>query len=85
MMLGLLLMLSVIVLPILALGILLGGAAIFQQNRARNSINPAQLPDYRSTVIRDTPAVTPSRYCSYCGAGLQTDFTHCPRCGAPIQ
>lgn len=85
MMLGLLLMLSVIVLPILAIGLLLGGAAIFQQNRARNSDNPAQFPVYRSTVNRDTPAVGPTRYCFFCGTGLQTGFTHCPRCGAPIQ
>lgn len=30
------------------------------------------------------PTVTPSRYCAHCGQGLQADWTHCPKCGAPI-
>ena len=26
----------------------------------------------------------PARYCAHCGQGLQADWTHCPKCGAPI-
>jgi uncharacterized paraquat-inducible protein A len=31
-----------------------------------------------------TPGISSTRYCSHCGQGLQADWTHCPRCGAPI-
>jgi hypothetical protein len=27
---------------------------------------------------------TPARACSHCGAGVQTGWTHCPQCGAPV-
>ncbi len=30
------------------------------------------------------PAASPARYCAHCGQGLQADWTHCPKCGAPI-
>jgi predicted nucleic acid-binding Zn ribbon protein len=26
----------------------------------------------------------PMRHCAYCGQGLQADWTHCPKCGAPV-
>ena len=29
------------------------------------------------------PPVSFTRYCSHCGQGLQADWTHCPKCGAP--
>ena len=34
-----------------------------------------------------TPIVAPisGRFCSHCGAALQTGWTHCPQCGAPIE
>ncbi len=31
------------------------------------------------------PAPKFDRYCSHCGAGLQSGWTHCPQCGAPIE
>lgn len=30
------------------------------------------------------PPQNPTRVCSHCGAGIQTDWTHCPKCGAPV-
>ena len=26
----------------------------------------------------------PAHSCQHCGAGLQTGWTHCPQCGAPV-
>ena len=31
------------------------------------------------------PTTSPARYCSHCGQGLQADWTHCPKCGAPVE
>ncbi len=30
------------------------------------------------------PAAASTRYCSHCAQGLQTDWTYCPHCGAPV-
>jgi hypothetical protein len=82
---GLLMMLLVIAVPVLLLVLLLGGAAGFLQNKDHNvSTNQAQSPVYRPMLKSDPSALTSSRYCSHCGAGLQSDWTHCPQCGAPI-
>lgn len=85
MMFGMTIMVLVIVLPILVLGLLMGGAVVLNQNQAHNQVaNLTQLPIYRPTVNPSTSAAAPTRYCSHCGAGLQADWTHCPQCGAPI-
>ena len=82
---GLLMMLLVIGVPVLLLVLLLGGAAGFLQNRDHSaSINQNQSPDYQPMVIPKTLASAAARYCSHCGAGLQSDWTHCPQCGAPF-
>jgi len=83
---GLLMMLLVIGLPILLIVLVLAGTAGFLQNRA-NSASAAQnqAPIYMPAVNPNLPTPSAARYCSHCGAGLQSDWTHCPQCGAPIQ
>ena len=82
---GLLMMLLVISLPILVLVVLLGGAAGFLQNRAPSqSVNQNQSPVYLPVVNPGPSIPAADRFCSHCGAGLQSDWTHCPQCGAPI-
>ena len=82
---ALLIMLLVFGLPILLVIAVLGGAPGFlqKQNRpadgAQNPISAASIP-----VVQPGQAVVSARYCAHCGAGLQTDWTHCPQCGAPI-
>jgi hypothetical protein len=84
--LGLLFMLLVIGAPILlVIALLVGGLGILQnQNRP---VDVMQRPFVVTSGPVNQPSqveVTSSRYCTHCGAGLQTDWTHCPQCGAPI-
>ena len=30
------------------------------------------------------PSQSPGWVCSHCGAGLRSDWIHCPNCGAPV-
>ena len=41
-------------------------------------------PVFSPPTQASTPATALTRYCSHCGQGLQADWTHCLRCGAPI-
>lgn len=83
--LGLLMMLLVIGLPVLVIVLLLGGAAGFLQNRAHNAPDNQNAPSvYQPSVNSNQPAIIAARYCSHCGAGLKSDWTHCPQCGAQI-
>ena len=83
---GWLMMLLVIGLPILLVVLLLVGSAGFLQNRVQSSsVIQNQPPIYYSSADSIQQAPKADRYCSHCGAGLQTDWTHCPQCGAPIQ
>ncbi len=85
MMIGMILMFMVIVLPILAIGLLLGVAAILPQNRENNaSRNAISIPFNPPAAHYISPATSPARYCSHCAAGLHSDWTHCPQCGAPV-
>lgn len=82
---GWLMMLLVIVVPILLIVLIIGGAVVLLQNRglgSTSSSNPSPVvqPEVRSSAITPPPA----RYCSHCVAGLQSDWTHCPQCGAPV-
>ena len=82
---GWLMMLLVIAVPILIIAFIIGGAVLLLQNRGTGSSSlsspvPAGQPEVRPTSTTPPPA----RYCSHCGAGLQSDWTHCPQCGAPI-
>lgn len=82
---GWLMMLLVIGLPILLVVLLLVGAAGLFQNRAHSlPVTPYQAPVTQSTVNTNQLS-SYSRYCAHCGAGLQSDWTHCPQCGAPVQ
>jgi hypothetical protein len=84
--LGWLMMILVIGLPILLVVLVLGGTVGFLQIRDHSSITAQnQSPGYHSAVNSAPLASPAARYCSHCGAGLQSDWTHCPQCGAPIQ
>ena len=37
-------------------------------------------PGNASPLLQPTPA----RACAHCGAGLQTGWSHCAQCGAPL-
>ena len=77
--LGLLFMLLVIGLPILL--ILAAVAGIWGLPGRHNETAPAS-PSYSGSA---KPELAFPRYCSHCGQGLQTDWTHCPNCGASVE
>jgi hypothetical protein len=80
--LGWIVMLVVICLPVLAvLGLIGVGIYVYNRNRSITRQNQA----YQPGVPTNQPAPKADRYCSHCGAGLQSDWSHCPQCGAPIQ
>lgn len=82
---GWLMMLLVFGLPILLVVLLLIGAAGYFQNRGHNiPFTQNQVQSIRPAA-NTSPSTSYSRYCSHCGAGLQSDWTHCPQCGAPIE
>ncbi len=83
---GLLFLLLLIAIPILLVIVLLGGTGGFLQKQNRPA-DAVQRPVYAPSSQVSQPgqvAVTSTRYCAHCGAGLQADWTHCPQCGAPI-
>jgi sec-independent protein translocase protein TatA len=41
-------------------------------------------PEVPAPPPATTAAATPSRRCGSCQTALQADWTHCPRCGAPV-
>lgn len=83
---GLLMLLLVIGLPILLVVLLyIGGTGILQRMNHPASVQQTTQPSYPITMQPSIPVETPSRYCAHCGAGLQSDWSHCPQCGAPIQ
>ena len=75
---GLLIMLLVIGLPILLVVAVVAGVWGLVGRRG----TPASLSQAFSGPALQ--ATTSGRYCSHCGQGLQADWTHCPKCGAPI-
>ena len=84
--LGWLMMLVVIGIPVLLVILIVAGAAGLLQNRAQSVSAPqSHAPVFQSTSITPSTANPSARYCSHCGAGLQSDWTHCPQCGAPIE
>ena len=83
---GWLMMFVVIGLPILLVVLLVAVAAGFLPNMAHNrSVLQNQSSDFRPAVNSHLSVTTATRYCSHCGTGLQSEWTHCPQCGAPIQ
>lgn len=82
---GLLILLLVIGLPILLLIFLAGrdGGFLRRQNQPTVAVqNPP--PPYNSPAQPVQSGITLSRNCVHCGSDLQSNWTHCPHCGAPI-
>ena len=83
---GLLMMFVVVGLPILLVVILVVAALGYLPNMTRSGAAfQNQSPVYQPAVGYIPPATPAARYCSHCGTGMQSDWTHCPQCGAPIQ
>ena len=72
---GLLMMLFLLGIPVLLIVAILIAVLVLKGQRSWPVFWP-QTP--ASLVRRDT------RHCTHCGQGLQADWTHCPKCGAPI-
>ncbi|OGN94165.1 MAG: hypothetical protein A2Y88_04015 [Chloroflexi bacterium RBG_13_48_10] len=86
MMFGWLIMLVVIGLPIFLVVLLVIAATGFLPNLAHSeSPFQNQSPAYQPAMNSRLAGATATRYCSHCGTGLQSEWTHCPQCGAPIQ
>jgi hypothetical protein len=83
---GLLFMLLLIAIPVILVVVLLGGTTAFlpRQNRVSDVVQGQAYTTSSPIVQSNQTAVTPARFCSHCGAGLQADWTHCPQCGAPV-
>jgi hypothetical protein len=86
MMFGWLMMLVVIGLPIFLVVLLVIAVTGFLPNLA-HSVSPFQnqSPAYQPAMNSRLLVATATRYCSHCGSGLQSEWTHCPQCGAPIE
>ncbi len=76
---GMLFMLAVIVVPLL---VLITAVAGVWGLSARRGGSPNTNPGYNSPV---TPKDFIAQICSHCGQSLQTNWTHCPHCGAAIE
>jgi uncharacterized paraquat-inducible protein A len=77
---GSLMMLLVFGLPVLLIGaVVVGLAALLKRPATPMASAPVQ------GAPTSAPAASSARYCSHCGQGLQAEWTHCPRCGAPAQ
>jgi hypothetical protein len=82
---GWLIILLVVILPILAGVLLIGKADLNRPYRSQVLSAPVEPAVASSAENKTQPAHSPPQYCSHCGAGLQSDWTHCPNCGAPVQ
>ena len=85
MMFGWLMMLVVVGLPVLLAVGLLVGAFGFLKNQSIGAKYTQNQPTVNQPDINiNQSSQEIRRYCSHCGAGLQSDWTHCPQCGSPI-
>lgn len=75
---GLIIMLLVIGLPLLLVVAIVAGLWGLPSRRSTPASSP---PTYSGPSPQATSF---SRHCSHCGQGLQADWTHCPKCGAPV-
>ena len=75
---GLLMMLLFLGLPILLVVAVVVGLMGLWSRRS----GPVATP---SMPMAAAPTAPPARYCFHCGQGLQADWTHCPKCGAPVE
>ena len=83
---GFLMMLLVFGLPLLLVVVLAGGLVGILQKQNRPT-EGGGIPNYMArnqAVQPNSPITTTTRSCTHCGAGLQSGWTHCPQCGAPI-
>lgn len=77
---GFLFMVLVIALPILLIVAIIAGVWGMAGRRGMPSFSP---PAPVQTGLQVQSASTFPRFCSHCGQGLQSDWTTCPKCGAP--
>ncbi len=77
---GSLMMLLTFGLPVLVIGaVVVGLAALLKRPTTLAVSGPLQ------GASPSAPIASIARYCSHCGQGLQAEWTHCPRCGAPVE
>ncbi len=74
---GLLMMLIFLGLPIL---LVLAVVAVMAGLLGRRN-GPVTVPPALPVAEPSAPV---GRECAHCGQGLQVDWTHCPKCGAPV-
>ncbi|RCK74704.1 MAG: hypothetical protein ANABAC_1421 [Anaerolineae bacterium] len=76
---GFLFMLLLVFVPLVALiaVIILGLSSTNRQDKQSGS----KLPPAKE---EQTAMVESSSVCSHCGAGLQSGWSYCPQCGAPL-
>jgi len=77
---GSVMMLLVFGLPILLIVAVVGGLGMLLCRPAALTFSPST-----QAAPMSTPATMPARYCLHCGQGLQAEWTHCPKCGAPVE
>lgn len=75
---GLLVMLLVIGLPLLFVVAIVAGMWGLAGRRPTPISSP---PTYSGPSPQATSF---THHCSHCGQGLQAEWTHCPKCGAPV-
>ncbi len=82
---GILMMALVIGLPILLIFAVLGGTgSILHRQNQQVTLASNAGPVYSSGSQAAQPDTALARYCPHCGAGVQSGWTHCPQCGAPL-
>ena len=82
---GWLMMLLVIGIPVFLIILIIAVSFGWFQNWNRTgATNQIHTPANNSTVNYSPSTPDPARYCTHCGTGLKSDWTHCPQCGAPI-
>lgn len=81
-----LVMLLVMVVPLVLVVVLIAAASGWFGNWNRNPVVTQNQPLPSSPPVVYTPTTPQAeRYCSHCAAGLKSDWTYCPQCGAPVQ
>ena len=74
---GLLMMLIFLGVPILlVVAVIVGLMGLWGRRAGSVSVPPMPM-----AAASTTP---PAHYCAHCGQGLHADWTHCPKCGAPV-
>ncbi len=83
---GLIFLAVLIGIPVLLVTMLVSKGSNPLQRVAQAVSTPAVNPsEYRPTTSQNSSVETISHTCAACGAGLQSNWSHCPQCGAPIK